>query len=104
MLKITDANNYEELEQYLLYGEYSISYVTGKINWFTERDTERYESIIMWLQRFKDNYKQDVLNKQILQEYFDLYGATKAVIMLKKDKGLVTTRQNIYKRLKGDSK
>lgn len=109
MNKISEASNYQELEDFCKNKGYSISEVNTKRWWFEGNNNEgNYDAILEWLSLYLTRYNtKQKISPELAKQYKDAYGATKAIGKLKEHYGITLSRQGLYaavNRLKGKRK
>jgi len=102
MNKLTDAETYQELKDFIEQRGYSNKELNTKRYWFKINNNEgRYNKIISWISNYLENNNGKVkISKELAIEYKDKYGASEAVRKLKEDFGIVITRQGLYSAIK----
>ncbi|APC44303.1 hypothetical protein [Pseudoalteromonas phage PH357] len=103
MNKITDAKTYSEFEVYCLSKGYTLSELSSKKSYFTNKDSVKYSNIIYWIDMFREKHTvKKKITSELAKSYMDKYGASEAVRQLKYKEGISITRQGLYKAAKDD--
>ena len=106
MNKISEANSYEELEDFCKKKKYSVSDIYTKRSWFEANNLKgKYNNLLTWIGEYlvTHNAKQKI-SPELAKSYKDAYGATQAVIKLEQHFGIKLSRQGLYaaaNKLKG---